>query len=408
MKLRRFPIFYAPDDGAMPAAGGTVAVNAADSATGTQVDVTPVPERPAAEIIQPTPAGPKQVRQTGVKVSKVDVAKELGLKEAPSVLNQQAMEKARERLGRDVNGRFLKKGEAPAQEEPKPKLGEPAKVEPKAPAKAAPVAATPEPAKAVAPAKIKIGDQEKTEDEWKAHFAELQKPKEETPAEPVKVEPTAEQVKAEREGKRTQWREAMIAKFTPNQEKFDKAIANGDGKLFAEMIVDAIEDTRQWACDHINPQLERLDGAIQPITQSTQQQALERQWNAFLETNADLKSRPDIAEVVTAVADELHAEYDDIQQLLAARPNSRLAPMYKARAKQLETEWDATVATMTREKLGLNGSAPVVAAPVKAAPVAAPVVKKQPPAPGGQLSTAARSTPTQKSEVQALMQHRRW
>lgn len=102
MKYRN-RLMLAPDD------GSTVAIPSADSPTGQQIDITPREPNPPPEIIQQPADAPKPIRQAGVKTTARDVAKELGLAEAPS----ESLKKLAEQVREKATGRFAPKKRMP-------------------------------------------------------------------------------------------------------------------------------------------------------------------------------------------------------------------------------------------------------------------------------------------------------
>ncbi len=113
---------YSPDAASIQ--GGT-AVMASDSPTGTSIDVTPRREMPAPEIHQPSEP---RTRQDGVKISKVDVAWELGLDEFPSKSIEKEAKEVRKKMESKYKDVPIVIGEKPEKKAPKKapvQLGEP-------------------------------------------------------------------------------------------------------------------------------------------------------------------------------------------------------------------------------------------------------------------------------------------
>lgn len=398
MFITKSPIFYGADG---TEAGGNIAVDAANSPTGTQIDVTPRGEPPPPEIVQPASITDKPVRQSGVKVSKVDVAKELGLSEAPSDLIQKEVQRVR-----DEHGKFTKTPRTTLKkEEPKAatvKLGEPA--EPKKPEAAKPV---PEPIKEALkePTKVKIGNEEKTAEEWEKHFKDLadKAAKAAEPAKPAETPPqTEEAVAAEEKKVRDDWFTKTAAKYTPEQADFDKMLAEGDAKKFGEFFARVEESTRQWMANAMRPHLDKLHGfdtQLNPILERDKQIAAYQAESEFLEANPDIKGHASGLQTMRELAMELHNEHDDILQLLAANPNTPNAKRYAERAKQLEEQFLPELAKEI--KLKLNIGATPVAAPAAIIPPVPAVVKPRPTPPGGQLggSNAPKKVSDQANQV---------
>lgn len=383
MFITKSPIFYGADG---TEAGGNVAVDAANSPTGAQIDVTPRGEPPAPEIVQPASITEKPVRQSGVKVSKVDVAKELGLSEAPSDLIQKEVQRVR-----DEHGKFTKTPRTTLKkEEPKVaavKLGEP--TEPKKPEAAKPA---PEPIKEAPkePAKVKIGSEEKTTEEWEKHFKELadKATKAAEPAKPADATPAAqteEAVAAEEKKVRDDWFTKTTAKYTPDQGEFDKMLEEGDAKKFGEFFARVEESTRQWMANAMRPHLDKLHGfdtQLNPILERDKQIAAYQAENEFLESNQDIKSHPRGLQTMREIAKELHDEYDIMQQIIS-NPNTPNLQRYIDRAKNLEQNFHPEL--VKEIKLKLNIGATPIAAPAAIIPPVPAVAKPRPTPPGGQL-----------------------
>lgn len=383
MFITKSPIFYGADG---TEAGGNVAVDAANSPTGAQIDVTPRGEPPPPEIVQPASITEKPVRQSGVKVSKVDVAKELGLSEAPSDLIQKEVQRVR-----DEHGKFTKTPRTTLKkEEPKVatvKLGEPTEVKKPEAAKPAP-----EPIKEAPkePAKVKIGNEEKTSEEWEKHLKELadKATRAVEPAKPADAPAaqTEETIAAEEKKVRDDWFTKTTAKYTPDQGEFDKMLTEGDAKKFGEFFARVEESTRQWMANAMRPHLDKLHGfdtQLNPILERDKQIAAYQAESEFLESNQDIKGHAQGLQTMRELAMELHNEHDDILQLLAANPNTPNANRYADRAKQLEEQFLPELAKEI--KLKLNIGVKPTATPAAIIPPVPAVAKPRPTPPGGQL-----------------------
>lgn len=384
-------LLYAPDDAG---GGGGTAVLAADSPTGTTIETSPQREMPAPEIVQPPSVKEKQVRQPGVKTSRVDVAKELGLKAAPSELVA-----AEAKRIRDASGKFTA---SEKKEDPAAKLGEAAKEKPLVKAEIKP----PAPVEAVAPvkvepAKIKIGDQEKTAEEWATYHKELSEKATALEKKPIeeKATPdaTPEEQQAAQKKVRDEWFDKAAERYAPDQKEMDEMIANGDRKGLGKMLARVAEDTRQWAEWRMKPILEKLDGFENPLNRVLEREQLNEAYQAesnYLEANKDIKGHAEGVKTLREISVAMHEEYDDLQQLVAANPTSPRAAVHQKRIKDLEENYDALITAAVKTKLGLN-AAPVTQPIVEKPP--ATVVKARPPAQGGQLSTSG--APKKASDV---------
>lgn len=341
--MKRFPIFYAPD-GDTVAAGGL-----------------------AVPVIPPPTAHP--VTEVNLAPTKVDVAKEIGVdtgvrspaeifgEDEHAKVNEE-IDKAFGKRERGPDGKFLpKNGDKPSEAKPAAK----------APEKPAAKATTPEPA---APAKIKIGDQEKTADEWAAYHKDLadkaatiDKPAETAkPDASAKIEPKPEEIAAQKKV-RDDWekttREAY-SKFKPTQEEVDKALASGNPDQLSELwmrpMIAMEERMRIWVQNSVNPILAELDGQLSPIASSQQQLAQYQAENQFLDANPEIKSvisaDPAKMSVHRQVNEDLRLEMDDMKTLLASNPENARA---KARLDALSKDFLGEMARETKARYASGG-----------------------------------------------------
>jgi hypothetical protein len=197
------------------------------------------------------------------------------------------------------------------------KIEEPPVAPPK-PVEIKPEAAKPaevKPVPAAAPvAKIKIGDKEFTPEELQAHVAELEK-KATTPpvAAPVAPKPP-EQVTAEQKTAQeahTKFLDEMVKGVNLANDGIALTEDQLDGILSGgAFAVKSMQDiltrqsaatelrTRQWVEEQLNPILEDISKAINPMQQATAKQQQE-QWIATVETaHPDLKGKADLIESV--------------------------------------------------------------------------------------------------------------
>jgi hypothetical protein len=411
-----FPIFRSPDIETAPAGGASpaMAVPAESSPTGEPIAVTPRQPPKQGEIVQPASVEdkPKRIRQPGVKVSKVDVMKELGLKESPSETMAKESAKMRAARGereRDGDGKFLPS--KPPEETAHAKLGEP---KPEAAKPAAPVE---QPKAPVTVPKIRIGDMEKTEAEWSEHLKTIEEAKKmpvEQPTPEDKKDPTPEEAKAAHEKVRADWRSRtkinLMDKFNVEPAKIDNFLASGDPKLLADiisdMVTDGIEDTWLAMGKQINPVIDELQRTLKPVASTMEEQRLEHAYTQFVDQHADIKAHPEARAAIIEITAELTDEFAAIKEIIRTQPHSRIVPNLQARMHELETKWFDIVAQMTREKLGITSAAPSIAAVTRPAPTAPPP-KPRPVAPGGNIggSGVPRKTSAQADQVAQLRAH---
>lgn len=362
----RFPIFFAPDGDNISAAGITV----------------PVVPPPAAQPVQEVNLSPK--------VEKIDVAKELGIDSgvrSPADIfgEDESSDNVNERIDqglgkreRGPDGKFLpKKSDATA--------ATPAPAKP-AVSKAA---ATPAPAaKVETPVKIKIGDEEKTAEEWAAYHKELAekagKPAEVAKVEELaKVEPKPEDIDAQRKQARDDWEKKTrenYAQFKPTQDQVDKALASGNPDELYEMftlrpMLALEENIRLWVQNSVNPLFEQLDGQLSPIASSQQQLAQYQAENQFLAANPEIKAVTDADPAKLAVhrqvSEDLRQEMEEKEILLASNPNNHRA---QARLDALSKDFLGEMARETKARYAAQGVA-AASTPTQ------PAVPKKPAAP---------------------------
>lgn len=397
-----FPIFYAPDNGA-------VAVPASNSPTGETIDITPRSAPPAPEIHQVEPLDNRPVRQAGVKVSKVDVAKELGMDKSPS----EEIEAEAQRI-RDEKGRFIKKDPELFKTEPKPAevpLGEPRpEVKPKA--KEEP------PAPAPTPAKIKIDGKEMTEAEI---AAELKALREKATTPPKTEEPKPAEVKPPEQPKQTtreEWIAQQLAKPDIDEKSLDRILAGGPEavKAFMELRTKDKADTIEHVIRQISPvvdsyeaKIAELQGRLNPLAETWQQNTAQQNADKFLSAHPEIKAHAQGYDTMVQTAAELNEEYGAIQALLSANPNAPFAKAYKARLDQITGDkfFDA-LAEESRAKLGItNQPAPVTQPVPTPAPTPQPKALRPPPQ-GGTLGGVGVPSKTKSGGVEELMSHSKW
>lgn len=391
-------------------------------------------------LVTGTPSTVTEVNLGEPHPSAIDAAKELGLhrtlspKEAlgkDSLLEAEALEAqtAGKPLERDASGKFISRKDAKSEGE-KPELAgaeKPAaeakpvttppmkaKLISKAPAVAAPVVAEP-----VVTPKIKIGTEEKTAEEWQQHFEQLKagpkqpEQKQESPKPPT----PEERAKADQDfkAKRLAYIDKAAGEINPAEYGFsmtdieyDKMLSGGPDALktfqgvIGRIMGAARALAREETADLIGPKWNKLQDAIDPILQRESQIAEYQQHQSFLTANPDIGAHEQGSNVSHAVREELHNNYQQIQQRIAsgtATPQDKAsALLYDAATAE---QFEASVAYHTRAKLGITPGAPktVAATPAPAAAVAPPA--KVPPKPStpfnGDRPGGANGTPAQQS-----------
>lgn len=288
--MKRFMQFFAPDEG-----GASAAVAASQA----PIEVTESPSVAADYSVEEVQLEPP----TGV----------IGPKEAMGDDGTDEMERMEANMeGRPVRerdpatGKFLPKGKKAEEANLVPKKEE-AKAAEKKPVAAKKVAAKPsvQPKPEAAPAKIKIGDQEKTADEWAKEFAEAQEKikaaeaaakappapaekKEETPA------PKPEELKAQEQEKFEKFIEAAAAKYDVGQDGLDVILTGGGtGSQKLARLLSGVEGyTRKAMVDEFNPIIKEMWDKIQPLIGRDQALAEYKREHTFLSENPDIKDHP--------------------------------------------------------------------------------------------------------------------
>lgn len=414
MKLK-FPIFYAPDNGL------NVAVPAESSPTGQSIDTTPRSAPPAPEIHQLESIDDRPIRQRGVKDSKVDVAKELGLSKAPSDFIKDEAQRVR-----DEAGRFKKKDpelfpdKSPT--EPPPQLGEPT---------AKPIAKKAEkPPEPVAPviAKVKIGDKEMTPDEIQAELKSLREKAEAAAKPPATATPAAPKAPDAPTKTVEEMRQAFIAAQIARQDDIsekdlDVILSGGKDALakFREVRARDKAEEREFIVSQVNPiiddlrkQIKGITGQVTPLSESFQQNTAQQNADKFMNANQDIKMHPNGYEMMVERSARLNREYAAISRLMKDSDGDDFVDEYAERLKEISGDnFFSTLALEVRSKLGLTGQAAPITPLAPVAPVAAPVAQPKalrPPPQGGTLGVSGtpKKSNEQGSQVQELMASARW
>jgi hypothetical protein len=262
----------------------------------------------------------------------------------------QSAERAGLKEGRErgPDGKFLKKGESSATPQPKAVV-KPAATKPATPAKPV-VAAAPSPAPV---AKVKIGDQEKTAEEWAKELADL-KTKAETatpaPKEPVVIAPVetdeqkaaAQKAQKEREDKFIETISAQYELDPANGGEYDQLLAGGPvgAKKFATMLARAEMKGRQFAADQVNKLADDFNAALGPILNQHETVQTLMADNAFLTAHPDIKSNPKGLETYQNVKKQMTDGYEAIQAKIKA-----------GTASKSEQGWALQYEDMSKEQL---------------------------------------------------------
>jgi len=262
-----------------------------------------------------------------------------------------------------------------------------------------------EPPKPAEKPKIKIGNEERTAEEWEAHYADLQKKAEaktETPKveEPPKIE-TPIKTDAELD-------EEFIAKTIAEEgitaEEFDQAMASGDvgiinRKIAAQRLADR-KINAQWARG-LAEQIEALKPALE---MSEKVKTFEAE-KAFADTYPDISGHPDGKATREAVKNEL-AEH--VNYLTWKQQNSKATPEDAAFLDLHAKDPNSLIAFNVRKRLGLSPDGKTEQPPAQPAqaaatpPAAAPIQTR--PAPPAAHRPGGHGTPQAVSPQQAIIQ----
>lgn len=377
--IHRFPIFFAPDTaGASPA---PVDVGTGDIS----VPMVATPERTVQEVTLP---------DTGIENAPIlkDLPKETRKVRGPTDFGMPSAEESSEEMGltpkreRGPDGKFLPKG-------PKQPESSPSTQQPKAKATAPPAAQKPTPtaqpvkaasqistAAPVAPAKVKIGNEEKTAEEWAAHFKELQEkagapapPNGWKPPEPATKTPeeTAAETAAQKE-RETKFVTERAKEYVTTPEDLDILLAGGPKAVEWHAMDRAKLEmrTRQFAADQVNKLAEHYDSILSPILAQNQTVQGLMQETAFLGAHPDIKSNPKGLETFREMKTTMESGYQAIQAKLSAgtatRSEQAWGMLYEDMTPEQRME---SIAEHTRAKLATIMPSPVATpAPAKPAP----------------------------------------
>lgn len=262
----------------------------------------------------------------------------------------------------------------------------------------------------IEPPKIKIGNQEKTAEEWESEFKALKeppKPSEAKPAEQKKDEPADKEREAtELKSQRESFIKEEMKRYTIDGAAMDKALASNDStavpSLIAETFAKLAADLREWTVANVQPHLDRIGNDLRPFTEQQKQIREYESERDFLGQNADIKANPKGIEEARKVRGELSGYYDTIQQKIA-QGTATVQEQEHARLFEQATpeKFNADVAFYVRQRLGIKEGAPPTPTP---APVATPTpvvvtAAPQPKPPGGQ-APGGTGAPIQLSEQQ--------
>lgn len=351
----KFPIFYAPE-------GSTTGVIEAPGVS--------VPEIAAAG------SGPSietvQIQSGGIEKIVPDDAPEFGVKGPKEILGEdpeETLDKADQAMGkpareRGPDGKFLPK--SGKQTEAKPNKNDVNPVVSK------PVAKPVQPVAAV-PAKVKIGDDEKTPEEWQQELASLREkataaakppePKPDPKAREAEASKTAEQLKVDRQ----KFIETEVSKQDEFDEKMHDTILSGgpEGlKAHRTLLAKTEAKLREWAADSINSVIDDLKGQLKPILDREKTIGQYSEENGVLNDNPDLKAHPKGLETYRVAKEQYESYFDTVQA-----KGEQATPQEKAWAAQ----YGALSPADRKQAIIANAKAEVAKIPLKTNGNGAPV-----------------------------------
>lgn len=385
-------------------------------AAGTNItvpDVTPANTGPTVTevVLEPHPAAVKAADRMGLPTHGVMSPKDIGMgsPEEQMAEAERGMKPDRER---NADGTYKPKEEKTAKE-PVAAAAPPKVIKPV-------VAKAPEaakPAEAPVVAKVKIGDVEKTAEEWQQEFdalkvrAEQFKAPEPKPVEQANPEQQAEEDKRFRE-QRLGFIKSTAAQFKLADFGLEKAGEMLDGyfagtnpeglaQFIGHLVAASDARSRETLFEKLNPVLDQFDQRLNPLFQH--QRAIEqyRAENSFLTANPDIAQHPQGPAEFRALREEFHSTYDRIQRKIVEGTASKTEQGWALQYEDTKPEaFNNNIATQVRMKLAAAlpiQAAPVIAAtPIPAAPVAKPDAPK--PFQGGDRPGGVGAAPKVESE----------
>lgn len=379
-RFHRFPIFFAPET-------DTAAAPPVDVGTGDiSVPMVPPTPREVHDVVLP---GNDNLENAPILK---DLPKETRKVRGPTDFGMPSADESAEEMGlipkreRGPDGKFLPKqpNTSPSTQQPKPKATTPPAA--KVPTPTAQPVKTAQPAAAATPApvaKVKIGNQEKTEAEWAQHFAELEaKANPKTPEPPKAPElpaKTEAETAAETQARETKFLTERAKEYTPSEQDLDKILVGGPEAAahLGTLIARAELRGRQFGADQVNKLAEHYDTILKPILDQNQTVQGLMQEAAFLGAHPDIKANPKGLETFRQLKSTMESGRKTITDMIAAGTASRRQQLWAE-------EYDETTPDKLMEDLaGLTRAelaklTPVPASTPAPAKPAQPQVKPNP------------------------------
>jgi hypothetical protein len=364
-------LLYAPDTGA-PAGGNTITID--------------VPEVPSAaaestvEIVELESGGAADA------VYGVHGPKEMGFGDPEEALEKiEAETEGRPMRERGPDGKFLPKEKKPDGKKPAVPAKPAAKVLAKPAPKPAPAAKAPE--KPAAPVKVKLGDVEKTPEEWQAEIADLRakaevaakaaaagpEKKEEPPA------PKPEEVAAQEQERFTKFVDSWADKYEIPQDELD-TILSGIGNArpaLARVLAGVQAHTTRSLCESFNKALKAVWDRIEPLNARHERLSDYERDRGVLDTNPEINDHPKGYETYQAIRKQFTEGEQRIKAAIAAGTATAVEKAWSVIHENTSAEDKlATIARLAKEELAKIPSE--VAAAVPAKPEAQKPVSKSP------------------------------
>lgn len=347
--MKTFPFFFAPEGD----------VSTLGSPGGIEVPVVPASIPSVTEVILGS--------NPAVENSPAVQAAEAGRTKGPQDFGMETPDESSERAGlkeraRGADGKFVAKD--PVAQPTTPAAKAPAKPVAKAPAPPAKPAVA-KPVAPAPPAKVKIGNEEKTPEEWEAHFKALEekasKPPE-TPAiakapTPDAPEKTEQELAAEAQQKEQDFLTRAAQGYLLPEAELDEIIAGGPqapAKL-ATLLARAEMKGRQFAASAIDRAMEEFEtrfGELEGVRDNYQRVQEVMKETSFLNANEDIKTHPEGLKTYREVSKQMHDAYASIQAKIEAGTASKTERGWALQYEDTKPEdLDKAIATYTREAL---------------------------------------------------------
>lgn len=384
-QFHRFPIFFAPDGDAASAP--------------TQVADVGTPEI-SVPVIPATPRNVQEVTLPGNEALEnapilKDLPKETRKVRGPQDFGMPTAEESAEEMGlipkreRDpATGKFVPKApqSSPSTQQPKAKATVPPAAQKPTPTAQPVKTATPATQAPVAPAKVKIGGEEKTAAEWEAEIAALKAgktapipPAEKPPVAPAKTaEETAAETAAQKE-RETKFLTERAKDYVTTPEDLDILLAGGPKAVEWHAMDRAKLEmrTRQFAADQVNKLAEHYDNLLAPILNQNQTVQSLMQETAFLGAHPDIKSNPKGLETFREMKATMESGRKAIADKITAGTATRREQLWAEEYDEATPESLMNdLAAHTRAKLATLTPAPATTPPAAKPPT--PQVKPNP------------------------------